>query len=185
MKRGDVWWAGLPAPAGRRPVVLVSRNEAYAVRELVIVVPVTTRARSIPTEVPLGREEGFRAARSPTRTPSRRFPRPRWWSSLVPSRRRRCRRSMLLYGSRSTWVTASCSSSWILRRRPAGSPCALVDLSGRFRRLRPQPLDHVNGLAAPCRIERREPSQPGSQFNSAPRPRRYAAVPSCPPWQAP
>lgn len=59
MKRGDVWWADLPAPAGRRPVVLVSRDEAYAVRELVIVVPVTIRVRDIPTEVSLGRPEGL------------------------------------------------------------------------------------------------------------------------------
>ena len=49
----------MPSPVGRRPVVLVSRDEAYAVRELVIVVPVTTRARGIPVEVPLGRDEGL------------------------------------------------------------------------------------------------------------------------------
>ncbi|MGH7646066.1 MAG: type II toxin-antitoxin system PemK/MazF family toxin [Gemmatimonadales bacterium] len=59
MKRGEVWWADLPRPVGRRPVVLVSRNEAYAVRELVTVVPVTTRARNIPVEIPLGRDEGL------------------------------------------------------------------------------------------------------------------------------
>jgi mRNA interferase MazF len=59
MKRGEVWWAALPKPAGRRPVVLVSRDEAYQVRELVIVVPVTTRVRELPTEVPLGRDEGM------------------------------------------------------------------------------------------------------------------------------
>lgn len=59
MKRGEVWWAALPKPAGRRPVVLVSRDEAYQVRELVIVVPVTTRVRDLPTEVPLGRAEGL------------------------------------------------------------------------------------------------------------------------------
>ena len=58
MRRGEVWWADLPAPAGRRPVVLLSRNEAYAVRELVTVAPVTTRIRQIPTEVQLGAEEG-------------------------------------------------------------------------------------------------------------------------------
>ena len=60
MKRGEVWWADLPKPAGRRPVVLVSRDEAYPVRELVIVVPVITRRRQIPVEVPLGRDEGMR-----------------------------------------------------------------------------------------------------------------------------
>jgi mRNA interferase MazF len=59
MRRGEVWWADLPAPAGRRPVVLLSRNEAYSVRELVTVAPITTRVRRIPTEVPLGPTEGL------------------------------------------------------------------------------------------------------------------------------
>lgn len=59
MRRGEVWWADLPVPAGRRPVVLLSRNEAYAVRELVTVAPITTRVRRIPTEVPLGRADGL------------------------------------------------------------------------------------------------------------------------------
>jgi mRNA interferase MazF len=59
MRRGEVWWAKLPPPAGRRPVVLVSRDEAYGVRALVTVVPVTTRLRDIPVEVPLGRDEGL------------------------------------------------------------------------------------------------------------------------------
>ena len=59
MRRGDVWWADLPAPAGRRPVVLLSRNEAYAVRELVTIAPVTTRVRRIPSEVTLGMEDGL------------------------------------------------------------------------------------------------------------------------------
>lgn len=59
MRRAEVWWAELPAPAGRRPVVLLSRDEAYAVRELVTVAPVTTRARGIPTEVVLDRDDGL------------------------------------------------------------------------------------------------------------------------------
>ncbi len=59
MRRGEVWWARLPAPAGRRPVVLLSRDEAYGVRDLVAVAPVTTRARHIPTEVPLGPQDGL------------------------------------------------------------------------------------------------------------------------------
>jgi len=59
MRCGEVWWADLPAPAGRRPVVLLSRDEAYAVRELVTVAPVTTRVRHIPTEVQLGPAEGL------------------------------------------------------------------------------------------------------------------------------
>jgi mRNA interferase MazF len=39
--------------------VLLSRNEAYPVRELVIVAPLTTRVRRIPTEVALGRADGL------------------------------------------------------------------------------------------------------------------------------
>ena len=59
MKRGEIWWAELPRPAGRRPVILLSRDEAYDVRRLVSVAPVTTRIRSIPVEVPLGPKEGM------------------------------------------------------------------------------------------------------------------------------
>ena len=59
MQRGEVWWATLPAPAGSRPVLLLSRNEAYAVRNLVTVAPLTTRIRHIPSEVPLGTEDGI------------------------------------------------------------------------------------------------------------------------------
>ena len=59
MRRGEVWWTDLGPPAGRRPVLLLSRDEAYAVRSLVIVAPVTTRIRSIRSEVQLGPEEGL------------------------------------------------------------------------------------------------------------------------------
>lgn len=59
MKRGEIWWAELVPPAGRRPVLLLSRNEAYLVRELVTVAPITTRIRNIPSEVPLGLKDGL------------------------------------------------------------------------------------------------------------------------------
>src|SRR5262249_20021588 len=59
MRRGELWWADLPAPAGRRPVVLLSRDEAYLVRRLVTVAPITTRVRRIPTEVALGPDAGL------------------------------------------------------------------------------------------------------------------------------
>ena len=59
MKRGEIWWAELEAPAGKRPVLLLSRDEAYIVRELVTVAPVTTRIRNIPSEVSLGTEDGL------------------------------------------------------------------------------------------------------------------------------
>ncbi|MBI2863497.1 MAG: type II toxin-antitoxin system PemK/MazF family toxin [Chloroflexi bacterium] len=59
MRRGEIWWADLGPPAGRRPVLLLSRDEAYAVRSLVIVAPVTTRVRHIASEVPLGTADGM------------------------------------------------------------------------------------------------------------------------------
>jgi mRNA interferase MazF len=56
MRRGEVWWANLDK---RRPVVLVSRDEAYAVRALVIVAPVTTTIRGYAVELKLGKREGL------------------------------------------------------------------------------------------------------------------------------
>jgi Growth inhibitor len=59
MRRGEVWWAQLPLPVGRRPVVLLSRDEAYAVRNAVTVAEVTSTIRGIPVEVELGPEDGL------------------------------------------------------------------------------------------------------------------------------
>jgi mRNA interferase MazF len=59
MRRGEIWWAELEPPAGRRPVVLLSREEAYSIRSLVIVAPLTTRVRNIAAEVPLSAENGM------------------------------------------------------------------------------------------------------------------------------
>ena len=59
MQRGDIWWADLPKPVGRRPVVILSRNRAIEVREYVTVAEVTRTIREIPVEVPLGPEDGL------------------------------------------------------------------------------------------------------------------------------
>jgi mRNA interferase MazF len=59
MHRGEIWWARMPAPSGRRPVLLVSRNAAYVARSKVTVVEITTRIRGIETEVVLGKREGL------------------------------------------------------------------------------------------------------------------------------
>ena len=59
MRRGDVWWVNLAPSTGRRPVVLLSRNDAYLLRRLVVVAPVTTRVRGIPAEVRLGPDDGL------------------------------------------------------------------------------------------------------------------------------
>ena len=59
MRRGEVSWANLPAPMGKRPVVLLSRDEAYSIRSAITVAEVTTKVRGIPVEVPLGPEDGL------------------------------------------------------------------------------------------------------------------------------
>ncbi|MBI2830616.1 MAG: type II toxin-antitoxin system PemK/MazF family toxin [Chloroflexi bacterium] len=59
MQRGEVWWANLDSPAGRRPVLLISRNAVYAVRARVTVAPITRTIRNIPAEVRLGPEDGM------------------------------------------------------------------------------------------------------------------------------
>lgn len=59
MRRGEIWWAKLDPPAGRRPVILLSRNEAYIARSLIIVAPVTTHIRHITSEVILDTEDGL------------------------------------------------------------------------------------------------------------------------------
>lgn len=58
MRRGEVWWVEFPAPVGRRPAVLMSRDQAYRVRQAVTVVPLTRTIRRIPVEVELGPGDG-------------------------------------------------------------------------------------------------------------------------------
>ena len=58
MRRGEVWWVQFPAPVGRRPAVLISRTQAYRVRQAVTIVPLTRTIRKIPVEVELGPEDG-------------------------------------------------------------------------------------------------------------------------------
>lgn len=59
MRRGEVWWAALPPPAGRRPLLLLSRSRAIQVREFVTVAEITRTIRDIPVEVALGPEDGL------------------------------------------------------------------------------------------------------------------------------
>jgi mRNA interferase MazF len=61
MRRGEVWWAALPPPFGKRPVLLLSRDTAYSVRTSVTVAVITRTIRNIPVEVLLGQEDGMPA----------------------------------------------------------------------------------------------------------------------------
>ena len=55
--QGEIWWA--EAEDKRRPVLVVTRSEAVPVLTGIVVAPVTRTMRSIPTEVPLGEDEGL------------------------------------------------------------------------------------------------------------------------------
>jgi mRNA interferase MazF len=55
--QGEIWWA--EAMDKRRPVLVVTRSEAVPVVTWVVVAPVTRTFRGIPTEIPLGSEQGL------------------------------------------------------------------------------------------------------------------------------
>ena len=56
--RGEVWWGESPHEKGR-PYLVVSRDAANAVMKRVLVAPITRRIRSIPSELPVGADEGL------------------------------------------------------------------------------------------------------------------------------
>lgn len=58
-RQGEIWWA--QADDKRRPVLVVTRNEAIPILNRLLVAPVTRTVRGIPTEIPLGSEEGLPA----------------------------------------------------------------------------------------------------------------------------
>jgi mRNA interferase MazF len=59
VKQFEIWWANLPKPVGRRPVLLLSRNDAYSYLNKFVVAEVTTTVRGIPVEISLGKREGM------------------------------------------------------------------------------------------------------------------------------
>lgn len=56
--RGELWWGETPDEKGR-PYLVVSRDAANLVMQNVLVAPVTTRIRGIPSELPMGQAEGL------------------------------------------------------------------------------------------------------------------------------
>ena len=59
MKQYEIWWANLPGPAGKRPVLLLSRDSAYQYLNKFIAVEITTTIRGIAEEIALGRADGL------------------------------------------------------------------------------------------------------------------------------
>jgi len=59
VKQFELWWASLPAPVGRRPVLLLGRASSYPYLRRVLAAEVTTTLRVISQELRLGRPEGL------------------------------------------------------------------------------------------------------------------------------
>ncbi len=57
MRQGEIWWVEQPHQK-RRPALVLTRNEVLPVLFDVMVAPVTTRIRGLPTEVELGSADG-------------------------------------------------------------------------------------------------------------------------------
>lgn len=56
--RGELWWGETPDEKGR-PFLVVSRDAANEVMQRVLVAPITTRVRGVPSELPVGTDEGL------------------------------------------------------------------------------------------------------------------------------
>ncbi|HEU0088036.1 MAG TPA: type II toxin-antitoxin system PemK/MazF family toxin [Pseudonocardiaceae bacterium] len=55
---GEIWWAEVPGDKVR-PVLVLTRERFIARLHSVLVAPVTSRVRQIPTEVPLNEQDGL------------------------------------------------------------------------------------------------------------------------------
>ena len=59
VERGDIIWAELGPPAGRRPVCILTRDAAIAVLTAVTCAPITRTKRGIRSEVEVGTTQGL------------------------------------------------------------------------------------------------------------------------------
>lgn len=59
--RGDIVWADLGPPAGRRPVCVLTRDAALAVLTAITCAPITRTIRGIRSEVEVGTADGLPA----------------------------------------------------------------------------------------------------------------------------
>ena len=57
--RGEVYWADLGPPAGRRPVCILTRDAAIQVLRSVTCAPITRTIRGIRSEVQVGPSQGL------------------------------------------------------------------------------------------------------------------------------
>ena len=60
VKRGEVWLYRFAPPDKRRPVLVLSRDDANEVLHTTMIAPITSTRRGIPSEVPVDSEYGLK-----------------------------------------------------------------------------------------------------------------------------
>ena len=60
LNRGEIWMYTFAPPDKRRPVVVLTRDEAIPFLQTVMVAPVTSTRRGLPSEVAVGAAEGLK-----------------------------------------------------------------------------------------------------------------------------
>ena len=59
IQQGEIWWGDLPDDKPR-PFLVLTRQRAIPSLRSVVVAPITSQARGLVSEVPLGAEDGLR-----------------------------------------------------------------------------------------------------------------------------
>jgi mRNA interferase MazF len=59
VRQAEIWWADLPPPAGRRPVLILTRSDALEYVSNVTVAPLTRMVRHVDSEVVLSPDQGL------------------------------------------------------------------------------------------------------------------------------
>jgi mRNA interferase MazF len=59
IQQGQIWWGELPHEKAR-PFLILTRQSAVRALEAVVVAPVTSNVRNLPSEVSLGAADGLR-----------------------------------------------------------------------------------------------------------------------------
>ncbi len=60
VRRGEIWQYRFKLPDKRRPVVVLTRQEVLPLLRTAMVAPVTSTIRGLPSEVPVGVDEGLK-----------------------------------------------------------------------------------------------------------------------------
>lgn len=58
VRQGEIWWANLPPPTGRRPILILTRSDAIGHLNSATAAPLTRTIRGIDSEVVLSPDAG-------------------------------------------------------------------------------------------------------------------------------